>query len=89
MALYFRIFYARESFNISETQEGTLELATCLDCFLTLAQYDMLPKEYSHVILQGRIKVIQLPGIKYCKSEVHNDKFEKRTKNNNDRLVSE
>lgn len=48
---------------ISEIREGTLELATCLDCFLTLAQCDTLSKEYSHVTLQGRIKATQLPGI--------------------------
>lgn len=48
---------------ISEIGEGTLELATCLDCFLTLAQCDTLSKEYSHVSLQGRIKATQLLGI--------------------------
>lgn len=38
--------------------------ACCMSCFLTSAQCDILSKEYSHVILQGRIKVTQLPGIK-------------------------
>lgn len=35
-----------------------------MSCFLTLARCDILSKEYSHVILQGRIKVAQLPSIK-------------------------
>lgn len=62
MAMYFRIFYARESFIFQRYGKAPWSLLHVL--FLTLAQCDILSKEYSHVILRGRIKVTQLPGIK-------------------------
>lgn len=62
MAMYFRIFYARESFIFQ--RYGKAPWSCCMSCFLTSAQCDILSKEYSHVILQGRMKVTQLPGIK-------------------------